>query len=88
MVIWLLRQIPYVQNLAEKQLEWVFIGIMFLLVLVIIKPLIKWSITIAAGAAIVAGVIAYFTSFSFWGLLPFTGLGVAIVLLSHKFQME
>ncbi len=86
-VISILRNIPYLGNLNEGQLEWVFVGLVFLILISIILPLIKWSMRIAVGAAALAAILAFFTSSSFWAVLPFTGLGVGIVLFSKKLQM-
>lgn len=86
-MISVLRKIPFLGNLAEGQLEWIFVGLVFLILISIIMPLIKWSMKIAIGAAALAAMLAFSTSSSFWALLPFTGLGVAIVLFSNKFQM-
>ncbi len=86
-IISVLRKIPYLGNLTDGQLEWIFIGLVFAILIAIILPLIKWSIKIAVGAVILAAILAFFTSSSFWAVLPFTGLGVAIVLFSNKFQM-
>ena len=87
-ILSVLRNIPFLNNLADSQLEWVFIGIIFTVAIFVIVPLVKLSAKIAFGAIAFAAAAAYFTSFSFWGVLPFTGLGVAIVLFSNKFQME
>jgi hypothetical protein len=86
-IISVLRKIPYLGNLTEGQLEWIFVSLVFLILISIILPLIKWSMKIAVGAAALAAILVFFTSSSFWALLPFTGLGVAIVLFSNKFQM-
>lgn len=87
-ILSILRSIPFLGKLPDSQLEWIFIGIIFVVAAFIIIPLIKLSAKIAVGAVIFAGLIAFFSTFSFWGLLPFTGLGVAIVIFSNKFQME
>ena len=84
----LLRKIPLLGNLSDGSLEWIFIAFVFIVAVVVILPLIKWSVKISVAAVVIAGALAFFTSFSFWGLLPFSGLGVAIVLFSNKFQME
>lgn len=86
-MISVLRNIPFLETLSNSQLEWVFIGLVFAILIAIILPLIKWSIKIAVGAVILAAILAFFTSSSFWAILPFTGLGVGIVLFSNKFQM-
>jgi hypothetical protein len=86
-VISVLRKIPYLGDLPDGQLEWIFIGLVFMVLISIVLPLVKWSVKIAAGAAILAAILAFITSSSFWGMLPFTGLAVAIVLFSNKFQM-
>ncbi|UCC79913.1 MAG: hypothetical protein JSW64_00740 [Candidatus Zixiibacteriota bacterium] len=87
-ILSVLRKIPFLTNLSDQALEWVVIGIVFIAVIAIIYPLIKWSAKVAVGAAVIAGALALFTSMSFWGLLPFTGLGIAVVLFSNKFQTE
>lgn len=84
----LMRKVPFLGGLADTSLEWIFIALVFFVAVVVILPLIKWSVKISVAAVVIAGVVAFFTSFSFWGLLPFSGLGVAIVLFSNKFQME
>ena len=86
-ILSVLRKIPLLGNLPDQTLEWIFIGMVFVTVIVIIFPLIKWSVKVAVAAAVIAGALAFLTSMSFWGLLPFTGLGVAIVIFSNKFQM-
>ncbi len=86
-VISVLRNIPFLETLSDSQLEWIFIGLVFAILIAIILPLIKWSIKIAVGAVILAAILAFFTSSSFWAVLPFTGLGVCIILFSKKFQM-
>lgn len=83
----ILRKIPYLGDLSEGQLEWIFIGLVFVILISIVLPLIKWSVKVAVSAAVLAAILAFITSSSFWGILPFTGLGVAIVLFSNKFQM-
>jgi hypothetical protein len=85
-IISVLRKIPYLGDLNEGQLEWILVGLVFLILISIILPLIKWSMRIAVGAAALAAILAFFTSSSFWALLPFTGLGVAIVLFSNRFR--
>ena len=87
-ILSILRRLPLLGNLPDKALEWIFIGLVFITAVAVIYPLLRWSAKIAVGAAVIAGALAFFTSLSFWGLLPFTGLGVAIVLFSNKFQME
>ncbi len=86
-VISILRNIPFLGNLSDSQLQWIFISLVFIILISIILPLIKWSVRIAVGAVVLATILAFITSSSFWGMLPFTGLGVAIVLFSNKFQM-
>ncbi len=86
-VISVLRNIPFLETLSDSQLEWIFIGLVFAILIAVILPLIKWSLKIAVGAVILAAILAFFTSSSFWAVLPFTGLGVGIVLFSNKFQM-
>ena len=86
-VISVLRNIPFLETLSDSQLEWIFIGLVFAILIAIILPLIRWSIKIAVGAVILAAILAFFTSSSFWAVLPFTGLGVGIILFSKKFQM-
>lgn len=87
-IMWLLRKIPFLASLTDRQLEWIFIGLVFAVCISIIMPLLKLSTKIAFGAAVLAILIAYVTSYSFWGLLPFTGLAVSIVLFSNKFQTD
>jgi hypothetical protein len=87
-IIWLLRKIPLLGGLTDRQMEWIFFGIVFAVFVSIMMPLLKLSTKIALGAAALAILVAYVTSFSFWGVLPFTGLGVAIVLFSNKFQTD
>ncbi len=87
-VLSVLRKIPFLSDLSDQTLQWVVIGTVFITVIAIIYPLIKWSAKVAVGAAVIAGALALFTSMSFWGLLPFAGLGVAVVLFSNKFQTE
>ena len=86
-VISILKKIPYLGDLSDGMLEWIFIGLVFMILILIILPLVKWSVKIAVGAVVLAAILAFVTSFSFWGIVPFTGLGVAIVLFSNKFQM-
>ncbi len=86
-IISVLRNIPFLETLSDSQLEWIFIGLVFAILIAIILPLIKWSIKITVGAVILAALLAFFTSSSFWAVLPFTGLGVGIVLFSKKLQM-
>jgi len=86
-VISLLKNIPYLDNLPESRLEWIFFGIVLVLAFFIAIPLMKMSAKIAVGAVALAAVLAYFTSYPFWGVLPFTGMGVAVVLFSNKFLM-
>jgi hypothetical protein len=87
-ILSVLRKLPLLGKLPDQTLEWIFIALVFIIAVVVSYPLFKWSAKIAIAAAVIAGVIAFITSMSFWGLLPFTGLGVAIVLFSNKFQME
>jgi len=87
-ILSVLRKFPLLGKLPDQTLEWIFIGIVFITAIAVIYPLIKWSAKIALAAAVIAGALAFFTSMSFWGILPFTGLGVAIVVFSNKFQME
>lgn len=82
-----LHSIPYLGNFPDSQLEWIFVGLMFATAIFIVYPLIKLSLKISVGAVAIAALLAISTSFSFWGVLPFTGLGVAIVLFSNRFQM-
>lgn len=86
-VISILRNIPFLGNLSDSQLQWIFISLVFIILISIMLPLIKWSVRIAVGAVVLATILAFITSSSFWSMLPFTGLGVAIVLFSNKFQM-
>ncbi len=86
-VISILRNIPFLGNLSDSQLQWIFISLVFIILISVILPLIRWSVKIAVGAVVLATILAFITSSSFWSMLPFTGLGVAIVLFSNKFQM-
>jgi hypothetical protein len=86
-VISILRNIPFLETLPDSQLEWILIGIVFAILISIMLPLIKWSMKLAIGAVILAAIMAIVTSSSFWGMLPFTALGVAVVLFSKKLQM-
>lgn len=83
-----LKQIPLLSSLSDDQLGWVFLCLMLIIAMAVIVPLIKWSIKIAVGAAVLAAILTLVTSFSFWSILPFTGLAMAIVLFSNKFQVE
>lgn len=87
-ILSILKKIPLLGSLPDSTLELIFITVVFLAAIVVIYPLIKWSVKIAIVAAALAGALAFFTSMSFWGILPFTGLGVAIVVFSNKFQTE
>jgi len=82
-----LHVVPVLGNLRDSQLEWIFIGLIFIVAAFVIYPLIKISLKISIGAVAIAALLAFLTSYSFWGVLPFTGLGVAIVLFSNRFQM-
>ena len=84
-VIDFLRSIPILDRFSDSVLEWVLIAAIFIIAIIVIIPVIKWSVKISMAAAIIAGIAAFFTSMSFWVLLPFTGLGVAIVSFSNKF---
>jgi len=84
-VLDLLRSIPFLDRFSDSVLEWILIASIFIIAVAVIIPLIKWSVKISLAAAAVAGIAALFTSMSFWCLLPFTGLGVAIVSFSNKF---
>jgi len=86
-IISILHSIPALGRLSDSQLEWAFIGMIFIIAIFVIIPLIKYSFKIAIGAVAIAAAITCITSFSFWGLLPFTGLGVAVVMFSNKLQM-
>ena len=86
-VISILRNIPFLGDLSDGQLEWILIGLVFIILISIILPLIKRSMKIAVGAVVLAAILAFMTSASFWGMLPFAGLGAAIVLFSNRFQM-
>jgi hypothetical protein len=87
-VFTVLRKIPFLSALTDGQLQWVFIGLMLAISMVVIVPLIKWSVKIAVGGLALAAILTVVTSFSFWSLLPLTGLAVSFVLFSHKFQVE
>jgi hypothetical protein len=83
-----LGNLPFLRELPDRVLQWIFIAVTFVTAIFLIYPLIKWSARVAVGAAILAALLTIFTSASFWALLPFTGLGVAIVLFSNRFQTE
>ena len=87
-VLGLLKSIPLVGTLPDNRLEWIFVAMLFVAMIAIIKPLVKWSLAVAVLASILAGFVALVSSFSFWSVLPFTGLGVIIVLFSNRFQMS
>jgi hypothetical protein len=87
-ILSILGEIPFLKNVSDQALEWIFIVLVFVVAVAVIYPLFKWSAKIAIGAAAIAGILTLITSMSFWGLLPYTGLGVAIVLFSNKFQTE
>ena len=82
------KKIPLLGNLSDQTLQWIVIGIVFAVLAVVMFPLLKWSIKIGVAAAAIAAILAFITSSSFWGVLPFAGLGVAIVVFSNKFQTE
>jgi len=86
-IIMILRYMPFLKNMSDGQLEWVFLGIIFAVSIFIIIPLFKYSVKISVAAVALAATVSFLSSYSFWGLLPFTGLGVAVVLFSNKFQM-
>jgi len=86
LVLSALRGIPFLGDLSDSRLEWVFFGMVFAVAAFVIFPLLKISVKVAVAAAAIAAVVAGLTSYSFWGVLPYSGLGVAIVLFSYKFQ--
>ena len=87
-ILSILKKVPFLESLPDGMLISIFIALVFIAAVVVIYPLIKWSVKVAAAAAIAAGVVMLFTSMSFWGLLPFTALGTAIVVFSNKFRTE
>jgi hypothetical protein len=83
-IIETLRGLPFFSGLSDFTLQWVIIGFFFFLAVAIIVPLIKWSVKVSLVAVIVSGIVAIFTSYSFWGILPFTALGTAVLLLFNR----
>lgn len=79
--------IPGIGLFASNHTNVILMLIMAVLTVAIIKPLVKWSILIVVGGTVLAVIISYTFSMTFWGVLPLTALGVSIVLFSNKFTM-
>ena len=55
-ILSVLRKLPLLGNLSDQALEWIFIALVFITVIAVIYPLIKWSAKIAVAAAAIAGI--------------------------------
>ena len=85
-MIGLLQKLPFLSNVPASKLQWVFVAFVLVVFLAVVRQLIRWSITIALCAAVIAACLAVFFSYSFWTVLPMAGLGAAVYLLANKFQ--
>lgn len=83
----LFAQIPGIGTIAGDHSNLILLAIMAGITIVIIKPLVKWSIMIVVGATLTAAVISHFSGLTFWGVLPLTAVGVSTVMFSNKFSM-
>jgi hypothetical protein len=83
-IIDVLRLLPPLDRLSEATMEWILICLIFITAITIIIPILKWSIKVSIFAAVFAGIAAFFTTASFWSLLPFTGLGIVLFSYANK----
>lgn len=83
-----LARLPVIGNLAASYSNLIALAVVVVITIFVIKPLVKWSLTIVAIGTVTAAAISYFSGLTFWGVLPLTAMGAGIVVFSNKFTME
>jgi len=83
----LVAKIPYVGVAISDYSNLIALAIVIIVTVLVIKPLVKWSLAVLVLGVSLAGVISFFAGLSFWGVLPLTALGAGIVMFSHKFTI-
>ena len=84
----LLAKLPLIGGIASAYSNLVALAVVIIITVFVIKPLVKWSLTIVAIGTALAAAISYFSGLTFWGVLPLTAMGAGIVVFSNKFTME
>jgi hypothetical protein len=80
----LMAKIPGIGDFASGHSNLIALALIALVIMVVIKPLIKWSFGIVIIGSVLAALISYFSGFAFWGILPLTALGATLIMFSNK----
>jgi hypothetical protein len=83
----LMAKVPYIGSTMSDYSNLIALVIVVILTVLVIKPLVKWSLAVLVLGVSLAGVISFFAGLSFWGVLPLTALVASVVLFSNKFSM-
>lgn len=83
----LMAKVPYIGSTMSDYSNLIILAIVVILTVLVIKPLVKWSLAVLVLGVSLAGVISFFAGLSFWGVLPLTALVASVVLFSNKFSM-
>jgi hypothetical protein len=77
-------QIPVVGPAMADHIRLVIMIAVLLVLVILIKPLLKWSLVIGViGGLVAMGISAYF-GLSFLAVFPYSAVGVSILLLATK----
>jgi len=83
----LMAKVPYIGSTLSDNGNLIALAVVVVLTILVIKPLVKWSLAVLVLGVSLAGVISFFAGLSFWGILPLTALMASIVLFSNKFSV-
>ena len=83
----LMAKVPYIGSTLSDHGNLIALAVVVVLTILVIKPLVKWSLAVLVLGVSLAGVISFFAGLSFWGILPLTALMASIVLFSNKFSV-
>lgn len=83
-----MAKIPYLGADISDHSNIIVLAIAIIVTVLVIRPLVKWSLAVLIIGVSLAAAISLFAGLSFWGVLPLTALGAGIVMFSHKFTMR
>jgi hypothetical protein len=77
-------QIPSVGPAIADHIRLVIMIAVLLVLVILIKPLLKWSLVIGVLGGLVALAISAYFGLSFLAVLPYSAVGVSVLLLATK----
>jgi hypothetical protein len=77
-------QIPSVGPLLADHIRLVIMIVVLVTLVILIKPLLKWSLVIGVIGSLVAIALSAYFGLSFLAVFPYSAIGVSILLLATK----